>query len=315
MNEGQSETRLIGSDLGDVRKVHRFSREAMATVFEVIIRHEDSNYARQASLAAFELLGGLEGELSRYIENSDISRINNLKQNESIVVGPAAFECLQLCEELYGKTNGAFDVTVGSLMGYWAGRDKGAEEELKEVMQSMGMNLIKLDEEGHTVEIEAEGVEIDLGGMGKGYAVDKMAEVFGEWGIESGLIHGGHSTVLGLGEPEGKKGWPVTLSNPANRKEVLVKLCLAGRAASGSGLEKGEHIIDPRTGRPAGSRIAAWAIADSAAVADGLSTAFMVMGAEEIEGYCEKNPQTLAMVMDEEGEILRFGPWEREISS
>jgi len=315
MNQGQTERRFVRGDMGGVQGVHRFSRDAMATVFEVIIGHEDFDYARQASLAAFERLEGLEGELSRFIENSDISRINNLQPKKRVVVGEATFECLQLCMELYSETNGAFDVTVGSLMECRGGKDETkrapSEEELNHALERTGAELIKLNEEEHTVEVRSEGVRIDLGGIGKGYAVDKMAEVLCEWGIEEALIHGGHSTVLALGGPEGTKGWAVALSNPSNRKEVLAHLCLCGEAVSGSGLEKGEHIIDPRSGGAVCGRSGAWAIVSGAARADALSTAFMVMTAEEIEEYCQRNPQTLAMVMGEEaqGGILRFGPW------
>lgn len=314
MNQEQSETRFVRSEMGGVQGVHRFSRDAMATVFEVIIGHDDFVYAKQASLAAFEILEGLEGELSRFVENSDISRINNLQPKKRVVVGEATFECLQLCVELYSETNGAFDVTVGSLMECWGGKDKTkrapSEEELNHALQRTGTGLIKLNEEEHTVEVQREGVQIDLGGVGKGYAVDKMAEVLCEWGIEAALIHGGHSTVLALGGPEGTEGWAVTLSNPSNRKEVLAHLCLRGEAVSGSGLQKGEHIIDPRGGGAVCDRSGAWAIVSRAAKADALSTAFMVMKAEEIEQYCQCNPQTLAMVMGEEAQILRFGPWE-----
>ena len=112
------------------------------------------------------------------------------------------------------------------------------------------------------------------------------------------------------------KGWPLTLSNPANRKEVLARPYLQGRALSGSGLQKGQHIIDPRTAQPVEGKLAAWSSAPDAATADALSTAFMIMSPDEIEQYCLRHPNILAMVILKEGNkktrkerILHFGQW------
>jgi thiamine biosynthesis lipoprotein len=270
----------------------RFSHKAMATVFEVIILYDDADYAQQAAGAAFDELDRLEAELSRFIANSDISRINNLGVNQSLQIGLAAFECLQLCARIYAETGGAFDVTIGS-----------------------GMELIKLNESRHTVQLADASITIDLGGIGKGYAVDRMAGLLCEWDIDAALIHSGASSVFAYGAPNSMKGWPVTLSNPANHKQILARLQLKNRAFSGSGLQKGAHIIDPRRGRPVEGRCAAWACATDAATADALSTAFMVMTPEEIEQYCLQHPDVQALIVTEEkgGEkdkILWFGAWE-----
>jgi thiamine biosynthesis lipoprotein len=130
------------------------------------------------------------------------------------------------------------------------------------------------------------------------------------------VIHGGYSSVLALDAPSGRKGWPLTLSNPVNRKQTLAGLHLQGRALSGSGLQQGRHIIDPRTAQPVEGKRAAWACAPDAATADALSTAFMVMTPDEVKEYCSNHPDTLAMIVledrDEETQkdrILRFGPW------
>lgn len=273
---------------------HRFYHEAMATTFEVIILHEDSRYAQQAARAAFNELDRLEAELSRFIENSDISRINNLPANQPLRIGLDAFECLRLSAKFHAETNGAFDVTFGSR------HSKPAVE-----------NPIKLDESQHTVELLTGPVQIDLGGIGKGFAVDRMAELLRQWSIDIALVSGGYSSVLALDAPPDTKGWPVTLSNPHNRKQTLARLYLQGRAVGASGLQKGLHIIDPRTGRPAEGKIAAWACAADAATVDALSTAFMVMGRDEIKKFCSNRPDVQAMViLQGEGKILHFGRWQ-----
>lgn len=298
----------------------RFSHEAMATTFEVLILHEDGRYAHQAAWEAFRELDRLEQELSRFIPNSDISRINNLAPGQPLVIGPAAFECLQLCARLSTETEGSFDVTIGSLMDCWLDENKKArtpsKKELDAASSLTGMHLIQSDETGHTVKLLTSPVQIDLGGFGKGYAVDRMAELLRDWSIDTALIHGGASSVSALGAPPGTEGWPLTLSRPGPEQQILARIYLHDRALGGSGRQKGRHIIDPRTANPVEGRVAAWALTPTAATADALSTAFMVMTPEAVDRYCLDHPEVLAMVVLEdrggeaqEDNVLRFGHW------
>ena len=331
MNQPQEEICFVKSDWDSIPGMQRFSHEAMATTFEVIILHEDARYAQQAAQAAFDELDRLEAELSRFIENSDISRINNLAPKGSLRVGLDAFECLQISTRIYDETNGAFDITIGTLLDCWLNEDKKtrtpSKEQLNLARERTGIHLLELDEAEHTVQVPSNPVQIDLGGIGKGYAVDRMAEMLRDWSIDTAVIHGGYSSVLALDAPppfcfaktkqQGQtKGWPLTLSNPLNRKQTLAGLRLQGRALSGSGLQQGRHIIDPRTAQPVEGKRAAWACAPDAATADALSTTFMVMTPDEVKKYCSNHPDTLAMiVLEDRGEeiqkdrILRFGPW------
>ena len=301
MTQPRPDISIVKKNWDSISGIQRFSHEAMATTFEVLILNEDTHYAHQAAGAAFDELDRIEAELSRFIENSDISRINNLAAEQSLQVGLFAFECLQLCARIHLETNKAFDIAIGT-----------------------GIHLLKLDQAGHTVSRlrasgSAKAVQIDLGGIGKGYAVDRMAKLLRDWSIDTALIHSGGSSVLALGAPSGTKGWPLTLSNPRNRKQTLACLCLQNRALSGSGLQKGLHIIDPRTAQPVMGKCAAWACAHTATTADALSTAFMVMTPDEVKQYCLLHPDILAMVILEERDtkaqkdkILHFGPWEKD---
>jgi len=123
---------------------------------------------------------------------------------------------------------------------------------------------------------------------------------------------------LGIGSPQGKQGWSVTLSNPHNLKQTLAGLCLQNQALSGSGLQKGRHIIDPRRQEPVEGISAAWACARDAATADALSTAFMVLSPDEINQYCSRHPDVLAMIVvheeskeEQKDRILHFGQWKK----
>ncbi len=286
--------------------LRRFSHTAMTTVFEVLVLHEDLHYARQAAGEAFDLVDRIELELSRYHPNSDVSRINRMEPGQSLHLGLHAFACLQKSRELFEDTSGAFDVTAGPLKDFWTGVSPGI---LSAAVQ-VGMDHLHLDENGCTVWMD-QTVRVDLGAIGKGYAVDRMGDLFLEWDIGTVLIHGGRSSLLALGCPPGLTGWPVTLSHPANRRRTLSRPILQNRAAGGSGLERGLHIVNPHTRRPARDQLAAWVIAGDAATADALSTAFMVFGPQEADLYCRRHPGIQALVLRKavrEGEdILRWG--------
>jgi FAD:protein FMN transferase len=287
--------------------VRRFSHEAMATVFEVHGVHADAGYAMQAAHAAFDLVDRCERELSRFLPNSDVGRINTLAAGETTRVAPSTMECLVIARHVFDLTGGAFDVSIGT-----------------------GLTSLECDPDDLTVRATVRGVRIDLGGIGKGFAVDLVADLVGEWGIDRALIHGGFSSVLALEAPAGRDGWPLTLSDPADRSRVLAQLPARQTALSASGLRKGDHIVDPRTGEPVRGRRAAWAavprpraagsgapadeVPRAAAVADALTTAFMLMGFDEIEALCEQNPGLEAWVLPEpaggrpgESGLLHFG--------
>jgi FAD:protein FMN transferase len=275
-----------------LENTHWFTHKAMATEFEIFILHDDFNYSQQAAREAFTELDRLELELSRFLENSDISRINNLKKDQSTKVGIDTFECLQQCRKIFYETNGAFDITIGNLWKTWLNSDKTLRnptmDEINSAKENTGMTFIELDETHYTVKLLRSPIQIDLGGFGKGYALDKMAGIFRDWEVEQVLLHGGRSSVLGLNSPLGFEGWPITLSDPFSKK-VIKQLYLNNHAISGSGLQKGQHIIDPRRGEPIRVRKAAWAVANTAALCDALSTAFIVMSKSEIDDYCKMN--------------------------
>jgi thiamine biosynthesis lipoprotein len=293
-------------ELVDVR---RFSHEAMATVFEVYAVHPDERYAAQAAQAAFDLVDRLERELSRFRSNSDIARVNHLAAGESVRVGSSALECLLIARHIFDLTGGAFDISIGT-----------------------GLPSLELDAEDCLVRSTKDGVQVDLGGIGKGYAVDLVAELLEEWGIDRALVHGGFSSVLALEAPAGRDGWPLTLSDPAAPSRVLARLSVRQTALGASGVRKGDHIVDPRRGVPVRGRLAAWVAlprpkrtraetpADegpriaAGAVTDALTTAFMLLSSGEIAALCDRSPGLEAWVLPEsarrqpdEAELLHFG--------
>ncbi len=252
---------------------HTLVHEAMATTFKVTLVHGDAAYARQAGAAALAELDEIEGCLSRFAETSDISRINRLERGHKTVVRLDTFDCLRIALEVQRETGGAFDVAYGS-RGPWSARPR-----------------FELDEASHTVGMMDDGVRLDLGGIGKGFALDRMAALLADWDIAAALLAASTSTVLAVGSPPDEDGWPIAFGPDEKPQRVRLK----NRAFSGSGTAvKGSHIIDPRTQQPAKGRFRAWSSAPTGAVADALSTAFMVMAEAEIRDYCRRHPEVTA---------------------
>lgn len=288
----------------------RFSHGAMATIFEIYCFCEDLTYARQAAGAAFALVDRLEMELSRFVENSDISRINALSPGESVRLNPWTMECLLIARMAYHETGGAFDISLGS-----------------------GLDNLELDCENFLVTAMTGGIQLDLGGIGKGYAVDRAAELLTEWEIQSALVHGGQSSVLAMDPPPNSSGWSMSLSVPRQKKDAtLVTLLACRQALSGSGIQKADHILDARTKQPVRCRLAAWAGGSlevlsnfcqtaeirnpentgwswsPAAVAEGLSTAMMMLTHEEIENCCRKHEGLEVWLLDSDPSQMESVP-------
>ncbi len=259
----------------------------MATFFELTVAGHDANYARQAAVAAWRELDRLESELSRFVESSDIARANRLARGETITIGDDALQCLLLAAEVALATRCAFDPAYGSV------RD-GSDPPFT------------LDPEAHTLTSQATRLRLDLGAVGKGYALDRLAETLREWGVASALLNSGGSTVLALDPPAGGRGWAVGLGEGEARRSIR----LAHAALSGSGTAvKGAHLIDPRTGAPARRAARVWSLASTAALADALSTAFFVFPDEEVAAFCAAQPEVGAALVGPRGEIVLHGAW------
>lgn len=243
-----------------------FNHEAMATTFQIVVAGQTENYARQAAAAAFRELDRLEGELSRFIETSDIARANQLKCGQSMMLGEDALQCLLGAAQISALTERAFDPA------YASPRPGNPDDP-----------LFALDPHAHTLTSLTDHLHLDLGAVGKGYALDRMAAVLADWDVSSACLQSGGSTALALASPPDAAGWTIGIHDTVN--------LFTHRAVSGSGLAvQGEHLIDPRTGTAARRTLRAWSFADNAADADALSTAFFVMTNEAIVDFCQQHP-------------------------
>jgi thiamine biosynthesis lipoprotein len=289
----------------------RFGRTAMATVFEVLLPYGTRN-ADAAAADALGLIDRLEAQLTVYRPTSEVSRLNRLAAVAPVPVEAGLFDLLALSARITADTGGAFDVTAGPLIKAWGFyRREGrvpTDDELSEAMERVGMHHVELNPARRSVRFRRRGPEINLGSIGKGYALDRAAGVLADdWGVASALLHGGTSSVLAVGTPPGDpRGWAVGLKHPWEPGRRLATVRLRGRALATSAAtyqhfdynnRKLGHLLDPRTGRPAEGVALATAVAPTAAGADALATAFYVLGADAARRYCDEHPDAGAVLL------------------
>lgn len=260
--------------------IHQFNDNAMATHFQVRINCDEKMYAAQAAQAAFDLVHSLEARLSRFRSNSDIARIADLALGEKMRLSEPAFACLQIAERMERATHRAFCATPAALTS----QHSLPEWSLLPNEQSI------LCISGH--------LQFDLGAIGKGFALDRVADLLRQWDCRSFLLIAGGSSVLAGDPPADSPGWSCGLGED----DASHRFFLTHSSLSGSGLAvQGLHILDPRNGRPASRQMRAWALADTAAESDALSTACMVLSEPELEEVLAQNHSWLSFLETGEG--------------
>ena len=269
------------------------SVDAMGATYTVIAYAEDRQQLEDGLEAAFAEARRLEAMLSNYAPASEWSKVNRLAAERPVPVSQELFDLLSSCVEFGRQSEGTFDITVGPLMRVW-GFYKGSgrlpsKAEISQAEANVGYQNIVLDAANRTVRFSKAGVDIDPGGIGKGYAVDKMIEKLKEHGIRSALVSAGGSSIYGLGAPPNDTGWTVRIRHPRKWSETVQELQLKDESLSTSGdyekfFEAGgkiySHIMDPRTGYPAEGTLSVSVVAPRTFTSEAWTKPFFVLGRE-----------------------------------
>jgi len=288
------------TDSPDVAEVRR-SREVMGTFAEVTAIAAGGAAAEAAVEAAYARLDDVNRLMSDYREDSDIGRLNRLPVGEDLTVSPETFHVLEQAARFGELTGGAFDVTYRPLKGVWkqAAKQKELPDEatLAEALAKVGWRKLKLAAGNRAVSRAVEGLEVDLGGIAKGYALDLAAEALRKAGATAGLVNVG-GDIVGFGRQKDGTPWRVGVRHPF-RQALFCKLKIEDRAVATSGVQQRffeidgrrySHIIDPRTGRPAEQAPSVTVIAPDGLTADAWATACSVLAVEEGQRLIEAAP-------------------------
>ncbi len=257
----------------------------------IVVYAENEKTAADGCRAAFDRIAQLEDIMSDYRADSELMRLNAKSGGGPVEVSPELLNILVQCQEMSRQSEGAFDVTVGPLVKLWRKTRKSgvmpSTQELDAARRLVGWRNIAIDEKKRTVTLAMAGMQLDLGGIAKGYACDEALRVLRKHGIRSALIEMGGDMVLGE-PPPNTQGWQIELANaPDPQCRCLV---LSNKAISSSGDTEQyveidgvrySHIVDPRTGLGLTNRTAVTVIAPIATLADALSTAISVMGKDK----------------------------------
>jgi len=306
------------------------ARQAMATRFELVLHGGDEAALRAAGEEALDEIVRLEDELSYFRASSQIFRMNREAARRPVRVSPWLFRLLQRARQLSAESAGTFDITVAPLMRCWGfyTREGRVPEPaaLAEARASVGMHLVELNETEFTVRFTRPGVQIDLGSIGKGFAVERAGALLREAGVTSALLHGGTSTVLAIGAPPAAASWRIALDHPDQRAtqnpqpatpnapyaprgthhaspwstvslrdESLSVSAVWGKSFTTSDRSYG-HVIDPRTGEPTQGAVLAAVVLPSATESDALSTMLLTCGPEGFKEVLRLRPGLRALV-------------------
>ncbi len=271
-----------------------FIHEAMNTTFTLRLRGIDAETAQGIARESFELVDRLESRLSRFLEASDVSRINHMAAGETLYLSEDCHQCLLLALDAHARTGGLFDITLGKRIEHRKSGDDGPPPAIA------GSLIIHPDVPAVTC-VEP-GRELDLGGIGKGFALDQIKRLLMDWEVDDALLAAGASSLLAFGPTS----WPVDLAGGCESRRIA--LSNQALSVSGTGIQ-GSHIIHPGgdDDMPAQACTRIWVLAPTAALAEIWSTALMLVEPDEIIGILAEEPEIAGAYAEIDGRIEVFG--------
>ncbi len=297
--------------------VVHYSKRAMGCQFQFLFNATQYPLAADAVAKAFDVIESLEGEMSIYRSDSAVARLNQAAVGNPIDFSRSAYKCFELAVQVSKDTGGAFDISSGTLTELWGFEARQPlvpdSAQISEAAAKVDYRKIRLHPLTHQVSLQAPGMRINLGGIGKGHALDVCTSLLLDAGIHDFVIHGGQSSISARGirkqldaTPGGVMGWTIGLTDPLHANTRLRETQLFNRCMGTSGSARQalfhqgnrlSHIIDPRTGWPGTGTISSTVFSDSAAKADAIATAFCVMELAEINSFCQNHSDISAVIM------------------
>lgn len=285
------------------------THQAMATTFSLYLYAHSQAQADQAAAVAFQEVDRVEDLLSNYRDTSELSRLNQQAFATPVTTDPEMFRFLETSLAWSARSNGAFDITVGKLMKTWGfythvGRVP-TDAELDATRPDVGWKNVQLNSQARTVRFLSPGLELDPGGIGKGYAVERAADLLRGEHIEAALLSAGSSTIYALGAPPGKAGWLVNVPAPGNRNRTVSSVTLRDTSLSTANCSEKHfvrdghlycHIMDPRTLRPVEGVLQVTVTDPSATDSDALSNVLFVLGPAQGRLVLRDRPSDSALI-------------------
>ncbi len=263
--------------------------------------------AEQAALDAFHEMYRIESVMSNWRDSSEVSRLNHESRGRPLAVSPELFSIVDSSFYYSGKTFGAFDVTVRPLVVLWgfeggSARTIPSDEEIARARALVGYAQVALDKAASTITLPP-GMEIDLAGIAKGYAVDRAIAVLRKHGVSNAFVNIG-GNIFAMGSAPGKSGWPIGIRDPRGGAETVGTLTLRDQAVATSGNyenfveiegKRFGHLMDPRTGQPVSAILSVTVVAPTGLESDALSTGLFVLGPDDAKAAVASLPGVRAL--------------------
>jgi len=291
----------------------------MGTSVEISVSEIDPQRAEEAMAAAFREVERIDSLISHYRPGSEVSRITRQAGEKVTRVSPETLEVIERALYFSRLSEGAFDISIGPVFRLWNFREGKipGEESLQENLKRVDYRKIKVDRAKFSVFLESRGMELDLGAIGKGYAVDRASAVLRKGGVENFMVAAGGDIAVS-GAKENGSPWTIGIQHPRLPSELIARLHPARAAASTSGDyqkfffrggERYHHILTPSTGLPARECQSVTIMAPSGMDADALATAVFVLGPKKGFALLERLPDAHATIVDRRGSVLLSPHW------
>jgi thiamine biosynthesis lipoprotein len=295
----------------------KYQQVALGTVIEITLIGKDEELATKASMQAFQEMKRVEYLMSPWIESSDVSRINRSAGKEGVKVSSETIEVIERAQEVSKFSGGGFDITMGRLVQLWRkARERGTPpgaEEVKETLCFVNSRDITILP-GRQVFLRKKGMSIDLGGIAKGYAIDRAFERLTALGYTNLIVNAGGDLRVGGSKREGP--WSIGIRHPRDSEKIMARISVVDKAIATSGdyqkffIHQGKryhHILNPINGFPADGCQSVTVLHREGAMADALATAVFVLGPEKGYTLCQKVEAVDCLIVDAQGKII-FSP-------